>query len=99
MQHLGGCHFHTWTHICLFAEWSPQGDPANAFSHVQPGGDTHQHTGLSYVYVVGTLADDTELEVGGSERCHSRRQGEKEGEGEMDKRLKAIVLQKIDMGE
>lgn len=38
------------------------------------------------------------MEVGGSERSHSCRLGEQK-EGEMDKRLKGIVLQKIDMGE
>lgn len=63
MHHLGCCGFHKLPHICvcLPAEWSAQGDPADSLGHVQPGGDTHQHAGLPHVYVVGTLAADRAL--------------------------------------
>lgn len=50
---------------CLSAERPPQGHSENALSHVQPGGDPHQHTGLSHVYMVGILAADTEIERDG----------------------------------
>lgn len=35
-------------------ERPPQGHPANPLGHVQPGGDTDQHAGVSHVYLVGT---------------------------------------------